>query len=191
MLQSVLATATGAVAVALADAVGHGVAVVVGVAVAVAVAEVVGVADVVGAGRLCLLWPGRRGDSLVADTACVVPAAASDVAGAAAAGVDVAGVDVAGAAAAGSDVAGAAVAGVDVAGAAAAGAAVAGADVAGAATVAGEAHAPCAERLRLPFDPPINFKPRIKPTTSARASGTATRAARALCGHTDQCALRI
>jgi hypothetical protein len=38
---------------------------------------------------------------------------------------------------------------------------------------------PCAERLRLP-GPPISFRPRTRPTTSAIARGTAIRAARAL-----------
>jgi hypothetical protein len=84
MSQLTLAAATGVVAVALGVAltVGQGAAVadavVVGVAATVGVADAVavGVATTVGVGvgrGLCLLW---RNDSLVADTACVVPAAA-------------------------------------------------------------------------------------------------------------------
>jgi hypothetical protein len=192
MSQLTFAAATGAVAVALGVALGQGVAtaLVVGVAdtVVVAVATTVGVG--VGSGLCplwwCLLWCNG---SLVADTACVVPAAAvaDDVADAAVAGVADATVEgVAVAAAAG--VANAVVEGVaDVAVDGVADAVVD--DVADAAAD-GVAQAPCAERLRLP-GPPISFRPRINPTTSARATGTATLAARALRGRADQCALRI
>ena len=172
MLQSALATATGAVAVALADAdavadalvdaVGQGAADPVVVGVAVTVGTAVAVADAVGVGVRCLLWRGIRNDNLVADTACVVPAAAADEDGV----TDV--------------VAAGAVAAVDAG-------AVAAVDVDGVA----QAPAPCAERLRLPPPEPSIFRPRTRPTTSARARGTAILAARTLWGRADQCALRI
>jgi hypothetical protein len=185
MSQLTFAAATGAVAVALGVALGHGVAtaVAVGVADAVAVADavVVAVVDTVGVGvgcvqclLWCLLWCNG---SLVADTACVVPAAEveDDVADATADGVAGAVVDdVADTAAEG--VAGAVV---DDVGDAAEGVAGAVVDDVADAAAEGVAQAPCAERLRLP-GPPISFRPRINPTTSARATGTATLAARAL-----------
>jgi hypothetical protein len=202
MSQLTFAAATGAVAVALGVTVGQGVAtaLVVGVAdtVVVAVADTVGVG--VGCGLCplwwCLLWCNG---SLVADTACVVPAAAvaDDVADAAVAGVADATVEgVAVAAAAGvadAGVADAVVEGVAVEGVAdvaVEGVADAVVDDVADAAADGVAQAPCAERLRLP-GPPISFRPRINPTTSARATGTATLAARALRGRADQCALRI
>jgi hypothetical protein len=197
MSQLTFAAATGAVAVALGVALGQGVAtaLVVGVAdaVVVAVATTVGVG--VGSGLCplwwCLLWCNG---SLVADTACVVPAAAvaDDVADAAVAGVADATVEgVAVAAAAGVADAGVANAVVEgVADVAVDGVADAVVDDVADAAADGVAQAPCAERLRLP-GPPISFRPRINPTTSARATGTATLAARALRGRADQCALRI
>jgi len=157
MSQLTFAAATGAVAVALGVTLGQGVAtaLVVGVADAVVVAVADTVGEAVGCG--CLLW---RNDSLVADTACVVPAAAV-----------VEAATVGDAAAVADDVADAAVDG------------VVDAAVDGVADVAvdgvAQAPAPCAERLRLP-GPPINFRPRTTPTTSAMARGTAIRAARAL-----------
>jgi len=205
MSQLTFAAATGAVAVALGVTLGQGVAtaLVVGVAdaVVVAVADTVGVADTVAiavadtvgeaVGCGCLLW---RNDSLVADTACVVPAAAvaDDVADAAVAGVADATVEgVAVVAAAGVADAGVADAVVEgVADVAVDGVADAVVDDVADAAADGVAQAPCAERLRLP-GPPISFRPRINPTTSARATGTATLAARALRGRADQCALRI
>jgi len=195
MSQLTFAATTGAVAVALGVAVGQGVAtaLVVGVAATVGVADavVVAVAATVGVGVgsglcprwWCLLWCNG---SLVADTACVVPAAAvaDDVADAAVAGVADATVEgVAVAAAAGVADAGVADVAVD-------GVADAVVDDVADAAADGVAQAPCAERLRLP-GPPISFRPRINPTTSARATGTATLAARALRGRADQCALRI
>ena len=189
------AATTGVVAVALGVALGQGVATtdVVGVADAVGVADTVAiaVADTVGVGvgcgrhPWCLLW---RDGSLVADTTCV-PATAA-VAGVADTVVDgAADAAVAGVADAVVDgVADAAVAG--VADAAVDGAADAVVDDVADAAAEGVAQAPCAERLRLP-GPPISFRPRINPTTSARATGTATLAARALRGRADQCALRI
>jgi hypothetical protein len=203
MSQLTFAAATGAVAVALGVAVGQGVAtaLVVGVAATVGVADavVVAVATTVGVGVgsglcprwWCLLWCNG---SLVADTACVVPAAAvaDDVADAAVAGVADATVEgVAVAAAAGVADAGVADAVVEgVADVAVDGVADAVVDDVADAAADGVAQAPCAERLRLP-GPPISFRPRINPTTSARATGTATLAARALRGRADQCALRI
>jgi hypothetical protein len=192
MMSQLTFAATGVVAVALGVALGQGVAttVVVGVAdtVGVAVADTVGMG--VGGGLWCLLWCLLWcNGSLVADTACVVPAAAvaDDVADAAAEGVADATVE---------GVADAAAEGVadavadDVADAAAEGVADAVVDDVADAVIEGVAQAPCAERLRLP-GPPISFRPRINPTTSARATGTATLAARALRGRADQCALRI
>jgi hypothetical protein len=90
MLQFTLATTAGvvAVAVALADTVGHGVTVAVAVGATVAVAVVVGVTVAVAVGlTLCRLKRGPwNAVSLVADSAWVVPAAAAVDDGEAAAG---------------------------------------------------------------------------------------------------------
>src|ERR1035438_4166604 len=202
MSQLTFATATGVVAVGLAvgvtdadaDAVGQIVEVAdtvrVGVAaLVVAVTTVVPVTEAVGVGRTCrhlrdlwsdLLPSGLRSDNLVADTADVVPAADEAV-------VDAVGDEVTEAVGdAGADA-------VDDAGADAvddAAAAAAGTAVELDAVVDGGAQTPAAERLRWP-DPPISFRPMTRPTTSARARGTAIRATRALCDRADQGALRI
>src|ERR1035438_4719696 len=178
MSQLTFATATGVVAVGLAvgvtdadaDAVGQIVEVAdtVGVGVAalvVAVTTVVPVTEAVGVGRTCRhlrdLWSDLLPSGLRSDN---LVADTADVVPAA---------DEAGAAA------------VDDAAAAAAGTAVE-LD----AVVDGVAQTPAAERLRWP-DPPISFRPMTRPTTSARARGTAIRATRALCDRADQGALRI
>ena len=169
-LQLTLATATGVVALALADAVGHGVAVAVVVGVTVADAVVVGATVAVAVGvTLCRLKRGPWNDvSLVADSACVVPAAAAVGDGEADADVD-------GAAA--------------VEGAAAA---VDGAAAAAVVDAVGQAPTPAA-RLRLP--PLLTIlMPRTRPTTIAMATGTASRAERLLGTyrrHADRCSMRI
>jgi hypothetical protein len=171
-LQLTLATATGVVALALADAVGHGVAVAVVVGVTVADAVVVGATVAVAVGvTLCRLKRGPWNDvSLVADSACVVPAAAAVGDGEADA-----------------DVAGAAAAAVD-----GAAAAVDGAAAAVVADAVGQAPTPAA-KLRLP--PLLTIlMPRTRPTTIAMATGTASRAERLLGTyrrHADRCSMRI
>jgi hypothetical protein len=164
-LQLTLATATGVVALALADAVGHGVAVAVVVGVTVADAVVVGATVAVAVGvTLCRLKRGPWNDvSLVADSACVVPAAAAVGDGEADADVD-----------------GAAAAAVD------------GAAAAVVADAVGQAPTPAA-KLRLP--PLLTIlMPRTRPTTIAMATGTASRAERLLGTyrrHADRCSMRI